>query len=182
MKPEYAPMSPRERLFHHSLSNTAFAVVAVLWLVLGYWLYRIENSQKANRNVREALVNAVTATGQTIVVCDEQGVIMTASPQADAVFGTSLAGRHVHDFTRSAETRDRADKAFSSMVAEVKKSGKPVVLTLDHVVVDIKGPKYFTMTVRVVPENRSNSVSIVATLTPKEIARSLPGSIDEPSP
>lgn len=181
MKPEFAPMSQRERLFHHSLSNTAFAVVAVLWLVLGYWLYNIEHRMQTNRNVREALVNAVTATGQTVIVCDEQGKILMASTQAESVFGVALTGKHVHDFARTPEVRARADKAFNELVADVKKSGKPVVLTLDHVVVDIKGPKHFTMTVRVVPEN-NNSVSIVATLTPKEFIRSLPGSTDKPSP
>lgn len=169
----YGKMSQCERTRNHSLSNLAFFVAVLLWIVFGIRWHLVDQRYKSQQGAQEALTAAVMAVKQAIVVCNDQGIITLASPDAEKLFGRVLVGRHIHEGMPEV-AREHADSAFEKVVNDARTSQKPAVLTLDHVVTDITKEHEFTLMLRVVPENR-NHVTVVATFTPRAYIKEVPG-------
>jgi hypothetical protein len=167
-------MSPQQRLYQHSLSNMALGTAFALLLIFGFYIHRTHARGVADQGARDALMAAVVGMGEVVVVCDENGIITHASESARDIFHMELVGKQIHSLC-PAESRARADAAFSATVAEIKKTNEPSVFILPHAMIGHNDNKPFSGSIklRVVPEY-GRGLLIVAVFTPQAAMRSLP--------
>lgn len=143
-------------------STVLIVVLILVWIGMGVRIWYAKQAHERMRTANETLLAALDSTETAVMIADRDGVITTATKQAEDLFGTSLVGKHGHDFCPE-EYRAQADAALSAAVETVEQTGRPRTTQVKCVLPRVnKPPLPVQLTMRTVRQDSGDVIIIVS--------------------